>query len=109
MKCEEKEHQNDPTIYIAGQYDSNNCPSVDINDELISSRLDNPISNFEGNIVNEAFESNHLLKDKNTSLTNKKKWTSEEDELLKKAVMIYGKKNWCSVCTLVPGRNSKQC
>jgi hypothetical protein len=39
----------------------------------------------------------------------KTKWSEEEDDLLMKAVQVYGTKKWSDVSTLVPGRNPKQC
>lgn len=41
--------------------------------------------------------------------SKKSKWTPAEDDLLRKSVEIHGTRNWAAVCTLVPGRNPKQC
>lgn len=38
-----------------------------------------------------------------------KRWTEEEDELLRKAVAIYNEKNWKGISELVPGRSHVQC
>ena len=37
------------------------------------------------------------------------KWTSEEDELLRRAVEYYGEKQWRLISQHVCGRNSIQC
>jgi len=38
-----------------------------------------------------------------------KKWTEEEDELLRKAVELNVSKNWKTIAKSVPGRNEQQC
>jgi len=38
-----------------------------------------------------------------------KKWTEEEDELLRKAVEVNVSKNWKTIAKSVPGRNEQQC
>jgi hypothetical protein len=37
------------------------------------------------------------------------KWTAEEDDLLRRAVQLYGMGNWTKVRRLVPGRTDMQC
>ncbi|GBG25285.1 Transcription factor MYB3R-5 [Hondaea fermentalgiana] len=36
-------------------------------------------------------------------------WTTEEDEMLRKAVEMYGEKQWKKIAEFVPGRNNTQC
>lgn len=40
---------------------------------------------------------------------SRRNWTSQEDELLKNAVKIFGGRNWRDISTLVPGRDWLQC
>ena len=39
----------------------------------------------------------------------KRKWTAEEDDLLRKYVLIYGEKQWRKIAEHIPGRTSIQC
>lgn len=43
------------------------------------------------------------------SMNHYKKFSKEEDELLKKTVKIFGAKNWRLIASFIPGRNQKQC
>jgi hypothetical protein len=38
-----------------------------------------------------------------------KKWTSNEDSILKKAILYYGPKNWQQISYCLDGRNNSQC
>jgi myb proto-oncogene protein len=38
-----------------------------------------------------------------------KRWSVQENQLLKAAVAIYGEKNWKTIAQFVPGRNHTQC
>lgn len=46
-------------------------------------------------------------RDKNQ--TSRRKFTENEDDLLKKVVKIFGKSNWRIISSLVPGRTPRQC
>jgi hypothetical protein len=39
----------------------------------------------------------------------KGKWTTDEDEKLKNAVLTHGGKNWVAIAAIVPGRTQQQC
>ncbi|KAJ1648927.1 hypothetical protein IWQ61_009825 [Dispira simplex] len=41
--------------------------------------------------------------------TPKRKWTPEEDELLREAVQIYGEKNWQHIAYVMESRTGQQC
>ncbi|KAJ1970095.1 hypothetical protein IWQ62_000201 [Dispira parvispora] len=41
--------------------------------------------------------------------TPKRKWTPEEDELLREAVQIYGEKNWQQIAYVMESRTGQQC
>lgn len=43
------------------------------------------------------------------SQNRRNKWTSSDDEKLKKAVSQHGERNWCAISRLIPGKNAKQC
>lgn len=38
-----------------------------------------------------------------------RKWSEEENDLLRKAVVLHGEKNWKAISEHVPGRNHTQC
>ena len=59
--------------------------------------------NMNNYFINETKQNSHSTQSK------KSKWTSEEDDMLRKSVEIHGTKNWTAIATLVPGRNPKQC
>lgn len=40
---------------------------------------------------------------------NYKKWTPEEDSILKRAILYYGPKNWQQISYCLEGRNNSQC
>lgn len=63
--------------------------------------------------VNRALNMFQLFPDRRSSpnrVTSKPRhWTPEEDELLRKAVKMYGEKRWKQIAEHVPGRNHTQC
>ena len=64
---------------------------------------------LETSLKNEA-KSSDITGNSNLSIIRKTgKWTSEEDELLKKYVPLYGEKQWRKISEHVPGRTSIQC
>lgn len=46
---------------------------------------------------------------KSTAGTKKHKWSSEDDQFLRQAILKFGVDNWKSVALIVPGRTGKQC
>lgn len=47
--------------------------------------------------------------EKKNGATPRRKFTDEEDKVLKSAVNVFGTSNWKIIASLVPGRNPRQC
>jgi Myb-like DNA-binding domain len=45
----------------------------------------------------------------NVKLVNSSEWTTDEDNLLRKGVELYGTKNWQNVASMISGRSAVQC
>jgi hypothetical protein len=46
---------------------------------------------------------------RNVGGARKNKWSPEEDEVLERGLIQFGKENWPKVAMLLPGRTNKQC
>ena len=66
-------------------------------------QINQPSKQMNFGMSNQGFHYQHQIQSK------KSKWSTHEDELLRRAVEIHGEHNWKAIAALVPNRNSKQC
>ena len=52
---------------------------------------------------------NSICSESPLKLSSRGNWTSEEDELLRSAVQLYGGRNWKKISDMIPERTDVQC
>lgn len=71
--------------------------------QLYMTQINQPSKQMNFGMPNQGFHYQHQIQSK------KSKWSTHEDELLRRAVEIHGEHDWKAIAALVPNRNSKQC
>lgn len=87
--------------------DKSNIMNINQREQItLTNSIDKPI-----NLVDEEikFDNNNKSNDCPESSSQRRKFTPEEDEKLKRIIAIRGTKKWDDIALLMPGRTGRQC
>ena len=116
-KKEEKENQNNSIITIKDS-DSEEKNEININDhknkenkKIKKKSKKDKKENKNGEEQIKVFTplSCYVRYLETTSFYKYKKWSKEEDQILRRAILYYGPKNWQQISYCLDGRNNSQC